>query len=91
MDGKTINDLVGGIVGTTEEIKKELSQELAKFRNIMNKGATEVKKLAKMKGNTKIKQKEVKKIYRNAMKDDKKRLLLKVQLLALKELNNRLI
>jgi hypothetical protein len=88
----SIKNVIGNeITSTIKEIKQLLTEERKKFRSNVIKGATQAKRLVRQKGGLKKEQKEAKKKYLESQKEDLKKLLLKVQLHALTEINNRII
>lgn len=70
----------------TDKIKKER----LKFKSLVNKGATQIKKRELNSGSTKKKANESKKKYMDIMKHTLKRLITKHTLLALQEFNNKI-
>jgi len=61
-----------------------------KFKSIVNKGETQIKKSELNSGSTQKKANDAKKKYGDAMKETLKRLIQKHTLMALKEFNDRL-
>lgn len=75
---------------TPKMISDKIKKERLRFRSIVNKGSTQIKKKELKSGATKKKANESKKKFSDAMKETLKRLIQKHILLALKEFNDRL-
>ena len=79
-----------GLKGMSPKQEKDkIKKERLKFKSIVNKGATQIKKSELNSGSTQ-KANDAKKKYGDAMKETLKRLIQKHTLMALKEFNDRL-
>ena len=86
----SIKNSVGKVEGSFELLKKMLAKERAKANKNINKSGTQVKKMILQKGGTLRQANEEKKKHMNKSKEDLKKLIIKVQIHALKEINANL-
>lgn len=88
-----VKDMAGdlGMAPKTMKLLSEaIKKERAKFRSIMNKGATALKKQVRLQGGTKKQSMDEKKRHQDAMKEGLKKAIAQHTLMALKQFNNRL-
>lgn len=86
-----INKTIGVKNETLTKIRSDIAKEKAKFRSVMNKAATHVKKTEIKKGSTQKNAKAEAERLKVAFKEDLKNLLAHHTLLGLREFNGRMV
>ncbi len=87
----SIKNMIGSKISeSAKELQKLLAREKTIHRQIMNRGATQTKKMVLHKGGTIKDAQKQKAMYREQCNNELKKMMFKVQLMAMKEINNRL-
>jgi len=86
----SVKNLVGNIEGSVNQIQKMLANERQKFLRNIKKSGTQLKKMIEQKGGTTKQSIDEKNKFIEKEKENVKKILMKAQLYALKEINNRL-